>query len=428
MPTTSLGIVVVLPPLQIPTTIITYPPINTTFLEFGGTDDPSPTTITSTISPSPITTTEINYWNINITSFGSSGTTVPITVLVSSSIQPTPFPITLPDNGITSTFYPPPFPFVTSSATQNNPTVTVSKGKPGSTYKHNCGHHCDIFCGGPCRFNCPPYLNYNGISPPVIPGPPGPPPGPGQPSSQSQSSSDYTTTTTSECMNYCTTTSSTSTACSSTCSSIVACEPNPTDGGVVFAPMIAAAQDTWVPWDGNTNADFIVYTSMLNLMDSILPLPITSASPTSASSTQSSTAPTPTFTYALWSQYYTQDECVDAHCHPETYLYNLFAMTENLADACNPKHQTEMQDGNTGLYDGTPTTNMKFNNGVCGGPGPYWCNQTSGTTTWACANLSGGDVGSCWPQSENADQIPAYCGDYTYELSLYCEGPWNCDS
>lgn len=190
--------------------------------------------------------------------------------------------------------------------------------------------------------------------------------------------------------------------------------------------MLPAAQEMWAPWDGNTNADFIVYSSMASLVNSIWPLPSSPISPPTPS--QTSAAPAPTFTYALWSQFYTDQECVDAHCHPETYLYNFFAMTAKPGNVCNAKYQSEMQDGATGLYPGTAASTMKFNDGVCGGPGPYWCNQTSGTATWACANLNGGDVGSCWETSSTATLISEICGDYIYDLSLYCQGPWNCDS
>ena len=102
---------------------------------------------------------------------------------------------------VTTTFYPPPYPQDTSSATKNNPTVTVSSGKPGPTCKSNCGHHCDIWCGGICRLHCPPCLGCNGLRPRQSLGHLARPQDRAA-FSQSQSSSDCTTTTTSECVTF----------------------------------------------------------------------------------------------------------------------------------------------------------------------------------------------------------------------------------
>ncbi|OTA67732.1 glycoside hydrolase family 55 protein [Hypoxylon sp. EC38] len=211
--------IIILPPKE--TTITyTFPPIITTIPVWTGDDD-HPTIVTTTIVLPPFTATSLNYWNINIT-------TLPITTAASSSIQPPPIIITETPNMVTTTFYPPPHPLDTSSATYNNPTITIKSEKPKPTCKKNCGHRCDIWCGGICIFDCIPCLFCNGINPPSPPPPPGPPPGPGQPSSQSQSTSDCTTTTTSECLTLCQTTSGTS--CSSTCSPVIQCEASPTNG------------------------------------------------------------------------------------------------------------------------------------------------------------------------------------------------------
>jgi glucan 1,3-beta-glucosidase len=169
----------------------------------------------------PDTTTALDYWNINIT-------TLPVTTVVSSSVQPPPTLITETPNMVTTTFYPPPYPQDTSLATKNNPTMTVSSGKPGPTCTSNCGHHCDIWCGGICGIHCIPCLDCNGLRPPPVPVPPGPPPGPGEPPSQSESTSDCSTTTTSECLTLCTT--SPTSGCSSTCSSIIQCEATLVNG------------------------------------------------------------------------------------------------------------------------------------------------------------------------------------------------------
>jgi hypothetical protein len=139
-------------------------------------------------------------------------TSVPTTVVVESSIQAPPMIITESCNMITTTFYPPPYPYSTPSATINNPTVTISSGSPSPTCTSHCGHHCDIWCAGPCLL-CIPCLFCDGISPPPVP------PGPDD---------ECETTTTSECLTICTVTPSL--GCTSTCSPIIDCSPTPTNG------------------------------------------------------------------------------------------------------------------------------------------------------------------------------------------------------
>ncbi|KAJ8115315.1 hypothetical protein ONZ43_g4695 [Nemania bipapillata] len=116
--------IIVLPPKETALTY-TFPPITTTIPVFTD-DDANPTIVTTTITLPPLTTTSLDYWNINIT-------TLPITTVVSSSIQPPPTLITETPNMVTSTFYPPPYPTETSSATRDNPTITIKSGKPEPT-------------------------------------------------------------------------------------------------------------------------------------------------------------------------------------------------------------------------------------------------------------------------------------------------------
>ena len=177
--------------------------------------------------------------------------------------------------------------------------------------------------------------------------------------------------------------------------------------------MLPAAQETWATWDGNTDADFIVYSSMTSLINSIWPLPTAPITPAPTPS-PTTAAPTATFTYALWSQYYIEEECVDAHCHPEPYLYNLFAMTVNPANVCNAKYQSEMQDGATGLF--SELCRLPWNSTTVSVEAPdcigaIWPRvpRLGPVPTWVV-----GIVGSCWEPSSTADQIAAYCGDYNY--------------
>ena len=82
-------------------------------------------------------------------------TVAPTIVVAESSIQAPPFLITESCNMITTTFYPPPYPYQTASATVKNPSVTITSGQPSPTCTSHCGHHCDIWCVGPCLLCIP---------------------------------------------------------------------------------------------------------------------------------------------------------------------------------------------------------------------------------------------------------------------------------
>jgi hypothetical protein len=112
-------------------------------------------------------------------------------------------------NMITTTFYPPPFPYSTASATVNNPTVTISSGSPSPTCTSHCGHHCDIWCSGPCPLRIP-CLFCGALGPPT------------------GEDEQCVSILTSDCLTICTSTPSM--GCTSTCSPVLECIPTAING------------------------------------------------------------------------------------------------------------------------------------------------------------------------------------------------------
>lgn len=143
--------------------------------------------------------------------------------------------------------------------------------------------------------------------------------------------------------------------------------------------------------------------------------------------------PPPTYTFAMWSVATYSAACVDAHCRAIPDGTNLYAMTADKGALCNAQG-FEAKDVDTGLYPGGPVDHMVFDDGICGGPSPYWCNSTD-SSTWQCADVNGNNVGQCTSVSES-DAMFSSCHvggvfsmsdtDITQELS--CTGPFNCDA
>ena len=148
--------IIVLPPEQLnSSTTISFPPYTTSITEDCGGG--SLTVVTTTINIPPgkillqillyysksgpvVTTTAIDYWNVNIT-------TAPTVIAATSSIQAPPLIITQSCNAITTTFYPPPYPYTTPAANSNMPSVTYTSGAASPTCTQNCGTECHLFCG-----------------------------------------------------------------------------------------------------------------------------------------------------------------------------------------------------------------------------------------------------------------------------------------
>ncbi|RJE26610.1 hypothetical protein PHISCL_01024 [Aspergillus sclerotialis] len=151
------------------------------------------------------------------------------------------------------------------------------------------------------------------------------------------------------------------------------------------------------------------------------------------------TAPTPTYTYALWTTYEEIQNCnAFGGCRPVKEPPSIEAMGTDASKVCDPKYSSEMKDARVGNHEVTAPglpSQMVFDNGVCGGPGPYWCNVTENTIPpiWSCADTNGGHKGSCYfpPLDQRRPQVgcPAGLESNIYKtLIAYCEGPWDCDS
>ncbi|KAL8833094.1 MAG: hypothetical protein Q9170_004503 [Blastenia crenularia] len=163
--------VIVLPPSQLPSpTVISFPPLTTTYVINTVTGDssgqggtPTVVTVTTVVSIPPVTTTEIEMWAVTVFSNDSSAATFTPT----QSIQPPSIIVTLLgtaqntlDSSVsllkshTSTIYLQP----TYSVDVPSPSpVSYTRGPPKSTCTAHCGHHdCKIFgCGGGCPlFGC----------------------------------------------------------------------------------------------------------------------------------------------------------------------------------------------------------------------------------------------------------------------------------
>ncbi|KAJ5405141.1 glycoside hydrolase [Penicillium sp. CMV-2018d] len=133
---------------------------------------------TTTFSIPPVTTTVIPWWNWNITA--SSVTKTSTSLFPSITLDP----ITYRDSGnpesisngtfathtVTDdrTFFPPPWPWSTTSLPKYIPTPTVTftqGGPPGPTCTANCGKKCTSYCDSPC-LNCDdPQSNKNWADP-----------------------------------------------------------------------------------------------------------------------------------------------------------------------------------------------------------------------------------------------------------------------
>lgn len=140
---------------------------------------------TTTFSMPTITASVIPWWNWNITD--SSITQDWTTLFPSISLDPITFKDSPNPQNITNstfvphpvtgdrTFYPPPWPWSTTSLPVKLPTPTITfsqGGPPGPTCTSGCGTKCTSFCDKPCLLNCDDPKDNLNWEDPVDPNPP----------------------------------------------------------------------------------------------------------------------------------------------------------------------------------------------------------------------------------------------------------------
>jgi hypothetical protein len=71
-------------------------------------------------------------------------------------------------------------------------------------------------------------------------------------------------------------------------------------------------------------------------------------------------------------------------------------MTQNKDKVCDAKNASEMKNEDNGLYDGGLSDHMVFDDGICGGVAPYYCNvDAMDKQKWHCADKNGGNGATC---------------------------------